>query len=111
MHRYIFKRLFSMVPVLVGVAFVIFTMLYLTPGDPAKLILGEQASEEALTQFRAAQGLNDPFLFSLDDTSITLFSIKILVLRILPSMPFSQTSFLHFQTPAFWQGLQPFFQC
>ncbi|EEX47891.1 MULTISPECIES: nickel ABC transporter permease [Jonquetella] len=61
MHRYIFKRLFSMVPVLVGVAFVIFTMLYLTPGDPAKLILGEQASEEALTQFRAAQGLNDPF--------------------------------------------------
>lgn len=61
MHRYIFKRLLSLIPVLIGVAFVIFTMLYLTPGDPAKLILGEQASEEALTQFRAAQGLNDPF--------------------------------------------------
>ena len=61
MHRYIFKRLLSLIPVLIGVAFVIFTMLYLTPGDPAKLILGEQASEEAVQQFRESEGLNDPF--------------------------------------------------
>ncbi len=61
MHRYIFKRLLSLIPVLIGVAFVVFTLLFLTPGDPARLVLGEQVSEEAVQQFRESEGLNDPF--------------------------------------------------
>lgn len=50
-----------LIPVLLGMSFVIFTMMYITPGDPARLILGEQASEEAIQDFREKEGLNDRF--------------------------------------------------
>lgn len=61
MLRYIGKRLLMMIPVLIGVAFVIFTMLYFTPGDPAVQILGDGASPEAIAALRDQMGLNDPF--------------------------------------------------
>jgi peptide/nickel transport system permease protein len=51
-----------MIPVLIGVAFCVFTLLYLTPGDPARMILGDMATEEAIQRFRQAEGLNDPFI-------------------------------------------------
>lgn len=62
MHKYILKRLLFLVPVILGVSFVVFTMLYITPGDPARMALGEQASEEAVQKFREQEGLNDPFI-------------------------------------------------
>ena len=61
MWRYIVKRLLSMIPVLIGVSFIIFTLLYFTPGDPAPMVLGEQASEEAKNEWREEYGLNDSF--------------------------------------------------
>ncbi len=61
MWRYIAKRLLSMIPVLIGVSFIIFTLLYFTPGDPASMVLGEQASEEAKNEWREEYGLNDSF--------------------------------------------------
>jgi peptide/nickel transport system permease protein len=51
-----------MIPVLLGVAFVVFTLMYITPGDPAKIILGESATEEAVTALREEMGLNDSFV-------------------------------------------------
>jgi len=60
--KYIFKRILSLIPVMLGVAFIVFTLLYLTPGDPARIVLGDQATEEALHEFREKEGLNDPFL-------------------------------------------------
>ncbi len=51
-----------MIPVLFGVAFVIFTMLYFTPGDPAVQILGEGAAPEAIAALREELGLNAPFV-------------------------------------------------
>jgi peptide/nickel transport system permease protein len=51
-----------MVPVVFGVLFVVFTIMYLTPGDPATLTLGEQAAPEAVAQLRAEWGLDRPFL-------------------------------------------------
>jgi peptide/nickel transport system permease protein len=60
--KYIVKRILYLIPVLIGVAFIVFTLLYITPGDPAKMMLGERAGEEALRQFRAEQGLDKPFL-------------------------------------------------
>lgn len=51
-----------MIPVLFGVAFVIFTMLYFTPGDPAVQILGEGATPEAIAALREELGLNAPFV-------------------------------------------------
>ena len=61
MIRYVLKRLVMMIPVLLGVSFLIFTMLYFSPGDPAVQILGEGASEEAIQELREELGLNDPF--------------------------------------------------
>ncbi len=41
MLKYIAKRLISMVPVLIGVTFLVFAIMHFTPGDPATLLLGE----------------------------------------------------------------------
>jgi peptide/nickel transport system permease protein len=59
---YIAKRLLLMIPVLLGVTFIVFFIMNLTPGDPAALILGDQATAEALAQTREELGLNDPLL-------------------------------------------------
>lgn len=62
MWKYVVKRLLWMIVVVFGVAFVIFTILYFTPGDPAKLILGETASLEDIEKLRHTLGLDQPFL-------------------------------------------------
>lgn len=62
MYKYILKRLLFLIPVFLGVSFVVFLMLYITPGDPARMALGQQASQEAVENFREAEGLNDPFI-------------------------------------------------
>lgn len=50
-----------MIPVLLAVTFLIFTMMYFTPGDPATIILGDQASPEQVAKWRAARDLDKPF--------------------------------------------------
>ncbi|MGI6402807.1 MAG: ABC transporter permease [Oscillospiraceae bacterium] len=62
MHKYIFKRLLMMVPVLIGITFIIFMILNMTPGDPALIILGNEATDETVAQLREELGLNDPLL-------------------------------------------------
>ena len=62
MYKYILKRLLMMIPIVLGVTFVIFYMSYITPGCPAVLTLGEVAPIEAIEQLREDWGLNDPFL-------------------------------------------------
>ena len=44
MHRYVVKRLLMMIPVLLGITILVFLMLHLTPGDPARSMLGDTAS-------------------------------------------------------------------
>jgi peptide/nickel transport system permease protein len=60
MLAYIIRRIFVMIPTLLGVSIIVFFMLHLTPGDPAELLMGERASEEALHQIREHLGLNKP---------------------------------------------------
>ena len=60
MRRYVARRLLLLVPVLVGVSIVIFMVLHLTPGDPAEVMLGSQATREDLERLRADLGLNEP---------------------------------------------------
>lgn len=62
MYKYIIKRILLLIPVLLGVSFLVFTILYLTPGDPAQLILGENAPRVAIDALREKMGLNDPFI-------------------------------------------------
>ena len=51
-----------MLPVILGVMFIIFTLTYITPGDPARTLLGPQAGEDAVMELRTELGLDDPFL-------------------------------------------------
>lgn len=62
MFRFIGKRLLWMIPVLLGVSIFIFTILYFTPGDPVRTMLGTMASDEEVEAVREELGLNDPFL-------------------------------------------------
>jgi peptide/nickel transport system permease protein len=62
MHKYILRRILLLVPVLLGVTFVVFAIMALTPGDPGTLILGQNASEEAIRQINDQLGYNDPLL-------------------------------------------------
>lgn len=61
MIRYVAKRLLLLIPILIGVAFLIFIIMEFTPGDPAIRILGIEAPKEALEQLREQLGLNKPF--------------------------------------------------
>lgn len=62
MHKYIIKRILLLIPVLLGVTFIVFSIMYLTPGDPAQLILGEKASPESVAALRTQMGLDKPFI-------------------------------------------------
>ena len=62
MFNYIFKRLLMIIPVILGVTFLIFSIMNLTPGDPAMMILGEGAKPEEYAALREEMGLNAPFL-------------------------------------------------
>ncbi len=61
MHRYIFRRLLLLIPVMLGVSFLVFTIMFFTPGDPAKILLGERAPEAEVQALRTQMGLDDPF--------------------------------------------------
>lgn len=65
MSRYILKRLLLMIPVVVLVAVLIFTIMYFTPGDPAIIILGPNASFEQLAAKRAELGIDQPYIVQL----------------------------------------------
>ena len=60
MYKYILKRLVMMIPVLIGISIIIFTIISLTPGNPARLILGERATQEAIDKLNDELGYNDP---------------------------------------------------
>ncbi len=61
MIKFIIKRLIALIPVLLGVTLLVFFILDLAPGDPAKTILGEQARPEDIIALREQMGLDDPF--------------------------------------------------
>jgi peptide/nickel transport system permease protein len=58
--RYAAQRLLLLLPVLLGISIITFAMLRLIPGDPARIMLGEHATEEAIARFRDSMGLDDP---------------------------------------------------
>ncbi|HEX2281439.1 MAG TPA: ABC transporter permease [Thermomicrobiales bacterium] len=60
MLTYILRRLVLLIPVILIVGLVVFTLVHLTPGDPAAVILGDQATPEDVQELRDRLGLNDP---------------------------------------------------
>jgi len=65
MIRYVLKRLLWMIPVVLGVAIVIFTIMYFVPGDPARFILGADATMAQVEAKRHEMGLDAPYLTQL----------------------------------------------
>lgn len=61
MLNYILKRLLSMIPVLLLVSFIVFGLLLLIPGDPAAVMLGDNATEEQLIAIRKEMHFDEPF--------------------------------------------------
>ena len=60
MTRYLARRLLLTVPVLVGVATLVFSLIHLVPGDPVQSMLGEAASPQDVADLRARLGLDRP---------------------------------------------------
>ncbi|OME91999.1 MULTISPECIES: ABC transporter permease [Paenibacillus] len=61
MKSYIFKRLFIMVPVLIGMTMIVFSIIHAIPGDPAETILGQKATEQSKEALREQLGLHNPW--------------------------------------------------
>ena len=62
-----------MIPVVLCVAIFIFTLLYFTPGDPARMILGDTATAEELAEYRATLGIDKPYFIQLFEFLKQLF--------------------------------------
>lgn len=65
MLKYVIRRILQLIPVFLSVMVIIFTILYFTPGDPARIALGQEVTQEAIDAFRAEQGLDDPYIVQL----------------------------------------------
>jgi len=62
MIKYILKRLIAMIPVIVALTFVVFSIMYMTPGDPTVQILGNEYTAESSAKLKAELGLDRPFI-------------------------------------------------
>lgn len=61
MFVYIIRRLVATIPVMAVVALFVFSLLYLSPGDPAAIIAGDLATEDDIARIREKLGLNQPY--------------------------------------------------
>ncbi|HVX31247.1 MAG TPA: ABC transporter permease [Nitrolancea sp.] len=97
MTAYILRRLVLLLPVLLIVGVVVFILVHLTPGDPAAVMLGPEASNEQVQQLRDQLGLNDPFYIQFIDW-----------LGGAVHLDFGNSIFLNMPvTTALWQRAQP----
>jgi len=62
MFNYTLKRILQMIPVFIIVAVLVFVLIRLIPGDPAKVMLGERATETSLAAMRAKLGLDKSYV-------------------------------------------------
>src|SRR5579875_824469 len=69
MLGYVFRRIVTTIPVMAVVALLVFSLLYIAPGDPAAVIAGDQASPEQIAHIRVSLGLDRPFLVRFGDWS------------------------------------------
>ncbi len=73
MVRYAIRRILITIPIIIGIAIIVFTLLYFTPGDPAEMILGTSATQEELESYRAYLGIDRPYLVQLGDYLYKMF--------------------------------------
>ncbi|WP_391117281.1 ABC transporter permease [Psychrobacillus sp. L3] len=73
MLHYIGKRLLQLIPVLLGMTFIVFMIIRAIPGNPAQVILGQLASKEAIEALEIKLGLNNPWYTQYFDYLVGLF--------------------------------------
>ena len=73
MGRYVIKRILWLAVILIAAAVVVFTLMYLVPGDAAQLMLGIEASEEVLAAKRAELGTDKPYIVQLGTYMYNVF--------------------------------------
>ncbi|MDL2229971.1 ABC transporter permease [Treponema sp. OttesenSCG-928-L16] len=62
MLHYILRRVLQLIPVVIGVTFIVFALTYIAPGDPARMLLPQDASDEEVAEMRTTMGHDRPFL-------------------------------------------------
>ena len=62
MGKYFCKRVASAIPLLLVISFVVFMFIHMIPGDPARMIAGQDATKEDVEVVREQLGLNEPLL-------------------------------------------------
>jgi peptide/nickel transport system permease protein len=92
MLRYILRRTLFLIPVMLGVSFIVFSLIHFTPGDPAMVILGESAPPEAIEQLREEMGLDDPFLVQYGRYVFNVVTNLILAVLMYPDVRFLMKS-------------------
>lgn len=60
MLQYILRRLIQMIPLLIGISILVFLLVHLSPGDPVRMLLGEEATEEDVIRLNALYGFDLP---------------------------------------------------
>lgn len=60
MVSFVLRRILTLIPTVFGISVLVFLMIHLVPGDPAEMMLGERASEQALQELRRELGLDQP---------------------------------------------------
>src|SRR5690554_7348985 len=60
MFRYLIRRLLQMIPLLIGVSIIVFLLVHLSPGDPVRMLLGEEATQEDVERLQAVYGFDKP---------------------------------------------------
>ena len=73
MSRYILKRILWMIPIIVGITILIFMILHIVPGDPARMMLGITATDAELDAMRHKLGTDQPLLVQLGNYMSGLF--------------------------------------
>lgn len=73
MLSYIGRRLLQLIPVLLGMTFIVFMMIRAIPGNPAQVILGQQATPEAVAALSAKLGLDKPWYTQYFDYLVGIF--------------------------------------
>ena len=72
MRKYILKRIMLLVPTLLAIIFIVFGIMNLTPGNPAELMLGQQATPAAIVELNHELGLDRPFIVRYGDYVLEL---------------------------------------
>ena len=98
MFKYILKRILILIPTLIGVSLIVFSLLYFSPGDAALAKAGPNAPYEVVEQLREEMGLNKPFIvqygnylknlvfhFNLGTSYISDSSVRDAILAVLPN--------------------------